>query len=249
MNRFFTPFLRYCRGSAVSGVPGGRAVSLTSLYAVLFSLFMLSQSPAVLASETTAITSMNVEQPAAAVAAPQELQQFDSEQQRQLYLKLTAELRCPQCQNQNIADSNAVVAVDMREKTYELVQQGLNRNDVLDYMIDRYGDFVHYQPPVNRVTIWLWLAPVLLLIGLFLLQLKRRATQMAPPETYPHNSGTGLTSSAAATASHPHDTYPHVSGTKEMGTDRDEVNKITESKIQLNKELDQIIEHYRSKKS
>ncbi|MDP5460114.1 cytochrome c-type biogenesis protein [Alishewanella sp. SMS8] len=116
---------------------------------------------------------------AASAAESQELLSFESEQQRQLYLKLTAELRCPQCQNQNIADSNAVVAVDMRDKTYELVQQGLSRQQVLDFMIDRYGDFVHYQPPVNRYTIWLWLAPVLVLLSLLLFQLKRQAGQTA----------------------------------------------------------------------
>lgn len=155
-----------------------------------------------------------------------EIQSFESEQQRQLYLKLTAELRCPQCQNQNIADSNAVVAVDMREKTYELVQQGYSRNQVLDYMIDRYGDFVHYQPPVNRVTVWLWLAPGLLLISLLLVQLKRRAN----PQSYPHNSGTNAL---------PGESYPHDSGTEPAEPD---------AKAQLNQQLDNIIEQYRSKK-
>ncbi len=103
-----------------------------------------------------------------------ELLQFESEQQRQIYAQLTAELRCPQCQNQNIADSNAVVAVDMREKTHELVLQGFSRQQVLDYMIDRYGNFVHYKPPVNSMTIWLWVLPVLMLVALFLFQLRRR---------------------------------------------------------------------------
>jgi cytochrome c-type biogenesis protein CcmH len=106
-----------------------------------------------------------------------ELLTFESEEQRRIYAQLTAELRCPQCQNQNIADSNAVVAVDMREKTHELVLQGYSRQQVLDYMIDRYGNFVHYQPPVNRITIWLWLLPALVLLALFLFQLKRRASQ------------------------------------------------------------------------
>ncbi|MFN3901693.1 MAG: cytochrome c-type biogenesis protein CcmH [Alishewanella aestuarii] len=107
----------------------------------------------------------------------QELLQFESEQQRRLYAQLTAELRCPQCQNQNIADSNAVVAVDMREKTHELVIQGYSRQQVLDFMIDRYGNFVHYQPPVNSITIWLWLLPVLVLVSLLLFQLRCRALQ------------------------------------------------------------------------
>ncbi|WP_445765702.1 cytochrome c-type biogenesis protein [Rheinheimera sp.] len=115
----------------------------------------------------------------AAAAYAQEVLHFDSDAQRQAYQQLTAELRCPQCQNQNIADSNAIVAVDMRQKTYELVREGQNKQQVLDYMINRYGDFVHYQPPVNRYTIWLWLMPLLLLVLLLALGLYRRASQQA----------------------------------------------------------------------
>ncbi|WP_214000025.1 cytochrome c-type biogenesis protein [Arsukibacterium sp.] len=113
------------------------------------------------------------------VLATEEALRFDNEAQRQLYQQLTAELRCPQCQNQNIADSNAVVSVDMRQKTYDMIMQGSSRSDVLDYMINRYGNFVHYQPPLNRYTLLLWLAPLLMLLGLFALQLKRRRQQAA----------------------------------------------------------------------
>lgn len=109
-----------------------------------------------------------------APVAAEEILPFSSDAERQLFMQLTAELRCPQCQNQNIADSNAIVAVDMRQKTYELVRQGQNRQQVLDYMINRYGDFVHYQPPVNRYTIWLWLAPLLLLLLLLAIGIFRR---------------------------------------------------------------------------
>ena len=65
----------------------------------------------------------------------------------------------------------------MRQKTYEMIMQGSNRSEVLDYMINRYGNFVHYQPPVNRYTLLLWLAPLLMLVGLAWLQLKRRRSQ------------------------------------------------------------------------
>ena len=95
--------------------------------------------------------------------ATEDLVQFESAEQQQLYRQLTAELRCPKCQNQNIADSNAVVAVDMRQKTYQLVQQGQNKQQVLDYMKQRYGDFVHYQPPFQLSTVLLWLLPVMAL--------------------------------------------------------------------------------------
>lgn len=107
----------------------------------------------------------------------QDIRPFDNEQQRQLFNQLTEELRCPQCQNQNIADSNAIVAVDMREKTYQLVREGKDRAQVLDYMIGRYGDFVHYQPPVNRFTLWLWLAPLLMLVLLLGVGAYRRASK------------------------------------------------------------------------
>lgn len=119
--------------------------------------------------------------PGLSVQATEEVLSFENEAQRRLYLQLTAELRCPQCQNQNIADSNAVVSVDMRQKTYDMIMQGSNRSEVLDYMINRYGNFVHYQPPVNRYTLWLWLAPLLMLLGLVGLQLKRRQQQANEP--------------------------------------------------------------------
>lgn len=107
----------------------------------------------------------------------QEVLQFENDAQRQLYQQLTAELRCPQCQNQNIADSHAIVAVDMREKTYQLIREGHDRQQVLDYMVNRYGDFVHYLPPVNRYTLWLWLLPLLTLILLIVVGVYRRSLQ------------------------------------------------------------------------
>jgi cytochrome c-type biogenesis protein CcmH len=86
---------------------------------------------------------------------------LDSPEKSALFLELTKELRCPKCQNQNIADSDAMIAVDLRRKVYELLQKDYDRDQVIDYMKQRYGDFVYYQPPVNSMTIWLWLLPVL----------------------------------------------------------------------------------------
>jgi len=100
------------------------------------------------------------------VAATEDLLQFESAEQQQLYRQLTAELRCPKCQNQNIADSNAVVAVDMRNKTLELVRQGQSHDEIIDYMKQRYGDFVHYQPPFQLSTVLLWLLPLLAVLSL-----------------------------------------------------------------------------------
>ena len=100
--------------------------------------------------------------------------EFKSPEDEQRFHVLVEELRCPKCQNQNIADSNAVVAVDMRAKTLDLVQQGQNKEQVLDYMKSRYGDFVHYQPPLNKFTLILWLLPALMVFGLVVLLIVRR---------------------------------------------------------------------------
>lgn len=99
---------------------------------------------------------------------------FDDPNDRKTFLKLTAELRCPMCQNQNIADSDAMIAHDMRRKVYQLMQQGSSEQQVIDYMKERYGDFVYYQPPVTPVTIWLWALPVLFAVIMMGVFLKRR---------------------------------------------------------------------------
>ena len=99
-----------------------------------------------------------------------EFHDFESKQQEQLYLKLIAELRCVKCQNQNLAESNAELAKDMRDKAYELIKKGGTRADVIKYMTDRYGDFVLYDPPFKKNTLLLWIGPpVFLLLSLFLL--------------------------------------------------------------------------------
>jgi cytochrome c-type biogenesis protein CcmH len=109
--------------------------------------------------------------------AAEEILPFADPKQQALFRELTHELRCPKCQNQNIADSNAVVAVDMRNKTYELVQQGQDKTQVIEYMKLRYGDFVHYQPPLQFSTIWLWLLPALLVLGMGLFVLRKNKQQ------------------------------------------------------------------------
>ncbi|MCH8537435.1 MAG: cytochrome c-type biogenesis protein CcmH [Alkalimonas sp.] len=113
----------------------------------------------------------------AAWADGQEILPFDDDSKRKLYQELTQQLRCPQCQNQNISESNAVVSIDMREKTYELVQQGFSKQEVIEYMVDRYGYFVHYSPPLNALTIMLWVLPVLALLFMLLFMLRRKKQQ------------------------------------------------------------------------
>ena len=105
---------------------------------------------------------------------------FTSPQQESDYHQLTESLRCPQCQNNNIADSNATIAVDMRGKVFELLQEGKSKNDVVDYMVARYGNFVTYDPPMTASTLVLWIAPLLLvLLGVVFLLRRKPKTQSA----------------------------------------------------------------------
>lgn len=105
---------------------------------------------------------------------------FDSAEQRASFLRLTAELRCPMCQNQNIADSDAMIAHDMRRKVYSLLKQGKTEQEVIDFMKARYGDFVHYQPPVTAATLWLWAGPVLFIFIALVVIVRRKS--VTPPE-------------------------------------------------------------------
>jgi len=106
----------------------------------------------------------------ASFAVKIEFHQFENKQQEKLYLQLIAELRCVKCQNQNLAESNAELARDMRDKSYEMVIKGASREDVVNYMTARYGDFVLYKPPFKAKTLLLWIGPpIFLFLSLFLL--------------------------------------------------------------------------------
>ena len=89
------------------------------------------------------------------------------------------ELRCLVCQNQTIADSHADLAIDLKNQVREMLAQGKSNKEVTDYMVQRYGDFVLYRPPVKTTTWLLWFGPFLLLIGgigFLMLKLKNRPT-------------------------------------------------------------------------
>ncbi len=107
--------------------------------------------------------------------AAKDTYQFTDEAQRTMFLKLTSELRCPMCQNQNIADSDAMIAQDMRRKVFRLLQEGKTEEEVIAYMKSRYGDFIYYQPPVTVGTIWLWLIPIVFaVVALLMLFLRKQ---------------------------------------------------------------------------
>ncbi len=104
------------------------------------------------------------------VMAAVEYRKFDDPQQEQAYQNLTNELRCLVCQNQTIADSNADLAKDLRRQVYEMLQQGKSQQEIVDFMTQRYGDFVMYRPPLKPKTIILWVGPaVFIVIGLVVL--------------------------------------------------------------------------------
>ncbi len=107
-----------------------------------------------------------------------ETYEFSKPELEARYQQLSEELRCPKCQNQNIADSNAPIAQDLRKLLHQQLEQGESDEEILDHMVARYGDFVRYRPRFGGAAAALWLAPVLLLltaIMLVLLTLRSRA--------------------------------------------------------------------------
>jgi cytochrome c-type biogenesis protein CcmH len=90
---------------------------------------------------------------------------FKNEAERARYTELTRELRCPKCQNQDIADSNAPIAADLRKEIYRMLGEGQSNQQIIDFMVDRYGEFVRYKPELNAHTWLLWFGPGGLLLG------------------------------------------------------------------------------------
>lgn len=98
--------------------------------------------------------------------------------------KLSDELRCLVCQNQNLSDSHADLALDLKRQVREMVKAGRSDREILDYMVQRYGDFVLYRPPVKATTWLLWAGPFVLFFGalaLLFIKLRRRLAQQPQP--------------------------------------------------------------------
>jgi len=103
------------------------------------------------------------------VQAAVEVLDFKTPEAEASYNKLIKELRCLVCQNQDLADSNADLAKDLRHKTYLMINEGKSEQEILEYMVDRYGEFVLYRPRLELTTVLLWFGPFLLLVlGVFL---------------------------------------------------------------------------------
>ena len=91
--------------------------------------------------------------------------EFANDAERERFRDLTKELRCPKCQNQDIADSNAPIAADLRKEIFRMLGEGKDNQQILDFMVARYGDFVLYKPALTSKTAVLWFGPLALLVG------------------------------------------------------------------------------------
>lgn len=94
-----------------------------------------------------------------------EIHDFSSEALLERYEELTKELRCPKCQNQNLADSDSEISGDLRREIYLMLEQGQSDQEIKDFLVARYGVFILYNPPAAGTTLWVWLAPVLFALG------------------------------------------------------------------------------------
>ncbi len=100
--------------------------------------------------------------PAAASAI--DVEPLSTEEKEMRYRVLIAELRCPKCQNENLAESNAPIAQDLRGQVRRLLEEGKSNDQVVAFLVERYGDYIRYRPPVQKNTLVLWFLPALLLV-------------------------------------------------------------------------------------
>ncbi len=112
---------------------------------------------------------------------------FEDFENRKQFKVLTEELRCPKCQNQNLADSNSPIASDMRREIHRMVEEGQSNQQVVDFMVARYGDFVRYRPKRDSSTAFLWYGPIVLLafgiLVVVLISRRRKTTVDSKPDT------------------------------------------------------------------
>nr|WP_320136819.1 cytochrome c-type biogenesis protein [uncultured Amphritea sp.] len=113
--------------------------------------------------------------------------EFKDDATRERFQSLAAELRCPKCQNQNIADSNSPIAEDLRNELHRMLEEGADDQQVIDFMVGRYGEFVLYRPRMTEQTYLLWYGPAgLLVIGVVVVLLvsgKRKKAEPGKPKT------------------------------------------------------------------
>ena len=101
----------------------------------------------------------------AAAAEVADVYDFSDRAQEQRYQNLIAELRCPKCQNQNIADSNAPISKDMRDAVYRMMKDGASNEEIVESLVGRFGEFVRYKPEFDSRTFLLWATPAITVLG------------------------------------------------------------------------------------
>jgi cytochrome c-type biogenesis protein CcmH len=117
-----------------------------------------------------------------------EVKEFSSEKMRERFHVLVTELRCPKCQNQNLADSNSPISADLREEIFRMLKEGKSDQEIIDFLVVRYGEFVMYRPPIKKTTMMLWFFPgVLLLGGLAIIFSVRRRQMMHATDDLTNN--------------------------------------------------------------
>ena len=119
--------------------------------------------------------------PVGVIAAPIETFKFDSPDTEKVFHKLSEELRCLVCQNQNIAESNADLAKDLRLEMYNMLTDGKTEDEIVDFMVERYGDYVLYRPPFKPMTWLLWFGPLIVFVIGLIFAIRFMRSQSSEP--------------------------------------------------------------------
>lgn len=129
----------------------------------------------------------------AAPAFAIDITQFDDPAKQEQYLRLTHELRCMQCLNTSIADSQVDLAADLRKEVHDMVAAGKTDDEIRKYMVDRYGEFILFRPLTNARNMWLWLAPVIFLVigAIVAVRILRQRSKLVDQDNEPVEGDTG----------------------------------------------------------
>ena len=111
--------------------------------------------------------------------------EFDTEEQQDRFRTLSDELRCPMCQNSSLSGSTGGVAEDLRREVHRMIMEGMSDSEIIQFMFERYGDFILFRPRLTAGTVFLWFGPLLFLFigGLFAFGIWRRARKITDSDT------------------------------------------------------------------
>ena len=111
--------------------------------------------------------------------------EFDTQEQQDRFRTLSDELRCPMCQNSSLSGSSGGVAEDLRREIHRMIMEGMSDSEIIQFMFERYGDFILFRPRLTAATVFLWFGPLLFLLigGLFAFGIWRRARKITDSDT------------------------------------------------------------------